>query len=37
MLNKKAQIISSEYLYKGTWLNLRKDHVVKPDGSNRNS
>lgn len=34
MLKKQATIISTQVLYTGKWLTLRKDTIIKPDGSN---
>ena len=31
--NKKVRVLSSEILHKGTWLTLKKDQIIKPDGT----
>lgn len=33
MQNRKVQVISSKVLYIGKWVKLRKDEIVKPDGT----
>jgi len=30
--NKKVRVTSSNVIYKGKWLTLRKDEIIKPDG-----
>jgi len=29
----KVKILKSKIIYKGEWLTLRRDHILKPDGS----
>lgn len=33
MINNKVRIISSKILYEGKWVKLRKDEIIKPDGT----
>lgn len=33
MIKRKARVVSSEGIYEGKWLSVRKDNIVKPDGS----
>jgi ADP-ribose pyrophosphatase len=32
-VDKKVKIISSKQIYKGKWLNLHSDKIIKPDGT----
>ena len=33
MIDRKVRIISSKIMYKGKWVKLRKDEIIKPDGT----
>lgn len=33
MQKTKATVLSSEVIYKGKWVTLRKDEIIKPDGT----
>jgi 8-oxo-dGTP pyrophosphatase MutT (NUDIX family) len=32
-MNKKVKVLSTQKIYEGKWLTLRKDEFIKPDGS----
>ncbi len=31
-MNKKTKILESKIIFSGKWLNLKEDHIIKPDG-----